>query len=65
MKSKSKSEANVEEESTSGYTVTGPGFYLWEESHREALCAAAELAEALTLEQARGLSARTKTTTPK
>ncbi len=57
MKSKSKSEARVEEESACGYVVTGPGFYLWEESHGEAIRTAGELAQALTLEQARELSA--------
>ncbi len=60
MKSKSKSEAKLEEESACGYVVTGPGFYLWEETHREALRAAGELAEALTPERARELSAKTK-----
>ena len=59
-KSKSKSEAKVEEESACGYVVTGPGVYLWEESHGEAVRTAGELAEALTLEQARGLAAKTK-----
>jgi hypothetical protein len=60
VKSKSKSEAKAEEESACGYVVTGPGFYLWEESHREAVRAAKELAEALPLELARELSAKAK-----
>ncbi len=50
--------ARREIEAGDGYTISGPGFYVWREHHSEALHAAAELAGSLTVDQARRLAQR-------